>query len=428
MKRLILVFLLGPVLAFAASPVSVQLDNVKLIDLARIVYSDMLHKPYIIDSDAVALQDVVTLDITGIKPEQLEVHLNALLELHGFEVEKRPSVYIIGKRKSADEEAVIYRPKYRGVNYLLDLTTALFPPGSFSARASTQMPGQGISALTQPAQGVASAAQSQPASVQPAHAGQNVPFVPSSPASTVEPDTLIFHGKAEHAAKLEKLLAKLDVPGAEMMIKAVIYEVQRGQKDISAVDLAMKLFSGKLGLNLVNGGLATAAATISTGGVQAVITELSTDSRFKLISSPSVRVRDGVQARFSVGADVPVLGAVTYPKDGQPVQSVDYKPSGVILQITPRIRGQGAELQILQQLSNFIPTTTGVNNSPTLTKREASTTVNVGNDDLVILGGLDEDKTTDSRSGLSFLPSWLGSDSSDRQRTEILLVMQVQRL
>jgi len=110
------------------------------------------------------------------------------------------------------------------------------------------------------------------------------------------------------------------------------------------------------------------------------------------------------------------------------VQSVEYKSSGVILELRPEIRGSLAELKVFQQLSNFAKTETGVNNSPTLLKRELSTSVIVGQNDVVLLGGLDEEKTTTTDAGLFFFPRWLRSLSDSKSKTEIVLMLYVERL
>ena len=86
------------------------------------------------------------------------------------------------------------------------------------------------------------------------------------------------------------------------------------------------------------------------------------------------------------------------------------------------------ELSLNQQLSSFIPTTTGVNNSPTLLKREIKTTVDVNAGEIILLGGLEEEKQSQDHSGLPFLPRWLHSSGAESSKTEVLLVLQVIRL
>ena len=102
-----------------------------------------------------------------------------------------------------------------------------------------------------------------------------------------------------------------------------------------------------------------------TGSLDALYELFRTDSRFHVVSSPRLRVSNGAKAAFSVGAEVPVLGQVSY-SDNKPVQSIEYRSSGVILSVQPEIRQDLIELNIDQQISNFAKTETGVNNSPTL--------------------------------------------------------------
>ncbi len=60
------------------------------------------------------------------------------------------------------------------------------------------------------------------------------------------------------------------------------------------------------------------------------------DSHFRVISSPTLRVKSGSTGNFSVGSDVPVLSNVTY-QDTRAVQSIEYRSSGVIFEIQPLI-------------------------------------------------------------------------------------------
>lgn len=124
-----------------------------------------------------------------------------------------------------------------------------------------------------------------------------------------------------------------------------------------------------------------------------------------------------------------MLGALSYPQGaGQAVQSVEYRSSGVIFDVRPVVKESIIDLDITQQLSNFVKTTTGVNNSPTLTKRELKTKVGMEDGDVIVLGGLTESKDTNTRDGLSFLPRFLHTTGYEQSSSEILLVLQVQRV
>jgi general secretion pathway protein D len=162
--------------------------------------------------------------------------------------------------------------------------------------------------------------------------------------------------------------------------------------------------------------------------LQAVYSALVSDSRFKVVSSPTLRVKSGSAARLMVGSDTPVITSNQLDRNGNAVQSVEYRSAGVILDVTPEARELVTDLQVRQQISNFVSTTSGVNNSPTLMKREFQTNVSLRADDVLVLGGLDQDQSSGDKSGLPWLPSWLGLNGQRHQKSEILLLMQVQRL
>ena len=122
-----------------------------------------------------------------------------------------------------------------------------------------------------------------------------------------------------------------------------------------------------------------------------------------------------------------MLASVSY-QDNKTVQSIEYRQSGVIFTVKPVITKEIISLDIHQQLSNFVKTETGVNNSPTLIKREVTTSIILANGDIVILGGLTEGKESDARTGISFLPSLFSSKSKEKNNTDILIALQVTKI
>ncbi|HHJ4166498.1 TPA: type II secretion system protein GspD, partial [Raoultella ornithinolytica] len=153
-----------------------------------------------------------------------------------------------------------------------------------------------------------------------------------------------------------------------------------------------------------------------------------TDQRFHVVSSPTLRVKSGSKGTFSVGSDVPVLSSVTF-EDSRPIQSVEYRSSGVIFDIQPTIKSQAIDLKIQQQLSNFVKTDTGVNQSPTLIKRDIVTDVTVKSGDVIVLGGLAENKFDSGETGFSFLPrGFMTGKSNSKNKTDIIVLLQVKEI
>jgi len=121
--------------------------------------------------------------------------------------------------------------------------------------------------------------------------------------------------------------------------------------------------------------------------------------------------------------------AAAYPSNSQqPVQSVEYRPSGVIFELTPQVRDSAVDVSLVQQVSNFVNTTTGVNNSPTLIKRELKTYVSLADGDVIVIGGMTETKDSGGTSGLPFFPAFMQSKTNSNSRSEIILVLQLTRI
>ncbi len=106
------------------------------------------------------------------------------------------------------------------------------------------------------------------------------------------------------------------------------------------------------------------------------------------------------------------------------MQSVEYRSSGVILDLRAEVLEEAVYLMVQQQVSTFVPTTTGVNASPTLLKRELTTNLWLKAGDVVVLGGLDELRTSEARSGMPGWLSFLSARSSAQTRSELILLLE----
>ena len=101
----------------------------------------------------------------------------------------------------------------------------------------------------------------------------------------------------------------------------------------------------------------------------------------------------------------------------------------MIFDIQPTIKTNSIDLKIQQQLSNFVKTETGVNNTPTLIKRDLVTDVTVKNGEVIVLGGLAQNKDNDMETGLSFLPDgWFTGKSKNKEKTDIIILLQVKEI
>lgn len=383
--------------------VSLNLDKIGLVDLVKIVYGDAMQNGYVLDSELIKHPQQYTLDLKYLTNQDLKALADKLLNEQGFQVDNEKKFFRIKKAGQGTDQPFYYRPKHRSVNYLTEILQGVFK-GKFTYQAApVKMSGEMPSPDQEHSKTSATGLQQQ------------------------HQDAFIFLGSPQEVDQLQTMLKQIDTPSPEVMVKAYLYEVATTEKEGSGFNAAINILQGKFGINIQGANLAN-SINVTLPNIQAAFSALDSDSRFKLISAPSLRVKDGTQAVFSVGAEVPVLGAVTTPQSGQAVQSVEYRSSGTILDIKPTIREEGIELVVNQQLSGFVQTTTGVNNSPTLTKRELKSTVTAKDGDLILMGGLDETRSSQTASGLSWLPALFHTLTGESNKTDVLLVLHVQKL
>jgi type II secretory pathway component GspD/PulD (secretin) len=133
--------------------------------------------------------------------------------------------------------------------------------------------------------------------------------------------------------------------------------------------------------------------------------------------------------RLNVGQQVPTVGSVSYQgTSGTPVQSVEYQDAGVIFNVTPTVMRDTIELNVDEELSSFVNTTTGVNSSPTKNTRSLQTVADLKDGEVIVLGGLVQDQSTVAGDSQRWLPSFLDGRSKSKGRTEVVLILQVQKL
>lgn len=399
MKLLIalLLFLL-PSVCFSVD-YSIRLDQVRVADLVRLVYGDILHRSFLLDSDLINSSDVVTLNWDKIDKGNLESLVLAMLLKRGFSNHIQGDVLVIQKRDSSQDDLLIYEPRYRSAKYLSDILSKVADVVPLGFR--------GFSANND----FASAIEKQ----------NNSKGSVSTVIDRSAPDQIAYECAPSKCVRLKKLLLDLDTPEAQVVLRAAVFEVGITRGEGSAVQLAAGLLGGKLSAKIGSTLSGADHLRFIVGGLDFVLSILDQDSRFKVVSRPMLRVRTGQQAKFSVGQQVPVLGSVSQDKNGNPLQSVEYRQSGTIFTVQPDIRRDVVDLDITQELSSFVNTTTGVNNSPTLLQRMASSKISIKPGEVIVFAGLEENRADQAES--SFFGFKTGEKSSNTS-SEVLLFIE----
>jgi general secretion pathway protein D len=145
-------------------------------------------------------------------------------------------------------------------------------------------------------------------------------------------------------------------------------------------------------------------------------------------------VLDNQTARIQVGDSIPVPTSQQQSitsADAPIVNSIQYRDTGVILSVKPRVTPGGlVMMEIEQEVSQPGPV---VRNAPSFATRNITSSVAVQSNQAVVLGGLIQDRLTNSKDGipgLYNLPAigWLfsGSRSKEATRTELVVVLTPQ--
>ncbi|ENC6729754.1 type II secretion system secretin GspD [Vibrio navarrensis] len=152
-------------------------------------------------------------------------------------------------------------------------------------------------------------------------------------------------------------------------------------------------------LSGVNG----AAMSIVMGDWTALISAVASNSNSNILSSPSITVMDNGEASFIVGEEVPVLtGSSASSNNDNPFQTVERKEVGIKLKVVPQINeGNSVQLNIEQEVSNVL----GANGAVDVrfAKRQLNTSVIVQDGQMLVLGGLIDERALESESKVPLL-------------------------
>ncbi len=132
---------------------------------------------------------------------------------------------------------------------------------------------------------------------------------------------------------------------------------------------------------------------------------LETDNKARILAEPSIMALSGKKAEIVVGGELPI---VSYQEE---TASVEYRPYGVVLKMTPTILRHGVNLDISCEISDVDDSksvnvslagdkTSVVFKAPAFITRKSSTNVTVRDGETIIIGGLLQQKSSTLRSGL----------------------------
>lgn len=165
---------------------------------------------------------------------------------------------------------------------------------------------------------------------------------------------------------------------------------------------------------------------------QAIVSTLDSLSDVKVLSAPSVVVRNNAEADFNSGQQIPVVSTSINPGDGTgtgTVSQVQFRQTGISLKVKPRISSSGIVfMEITQEVSSPSNDPT-VGGNVLVDTNKFQTEAFVQSGETVMLAGLiktDEGKGSSGIPFLSRLPivgALFGKQSRSNNRQEILVLV-----
>lgn len=243
--------------------------------------------------------------------------------------------------------------------------------------------------------------------------------------------------------KVYDAIVKLDVLPLQVLVEATIVEVslqdelRYGLQWFFKSSLDNKSARGSVGnIPVVTPGdfFPTANFEVFDAvGTRLLLNALAEDSKLNVISSPSLMVLDNHTATIRVGDQVPVRTSETTATSSDNLNStstIQFKDTGVLLEVTPRVNAGGmVVLDIKQEVNDVDQTTSSGIDSPTIIQRQIETSVAVQSGETLVLGGLIKENRNQSNGGvpgLRHVPvvGWLfGSEGKSVDRTELVVMI-----
>ena len=285
--------------------------------------------------------------------------------------------------------------------------------------------------------------------------GQGASGGPQLPNVRITADTVnnsvLIYAKADEYKLIERTLIQLDRPKLQVAIQVTIAEVTLNDQLNYGVQFF--LHNGSLS-NTLTGVIPSVANNLAASPVgpglasglnvlvgnallpRVVINALHNLTDVKILSNPSLVVVDNGEATLEVGDQVPVAtgSATVLSANNAVVNTVDYKNTGIILHVQPRVNSNGSVLLNIDQEISAVAQEqqNNPNLTPTISQRKVSSEISVVSGQTVLLAGLIQDQQEASREGvplftqIPFVGGAFGTTGKSQKRTELIMFIRPQ--
>lgn len=275
-------------------------------------------------------------------------------------------------------------------------------------------------------------------------------------------NSLVIKANQQDYLQIKKVIERIDTIPRQVLVQVMIAEVTLNDKLQYGVEWYLnnlkfsnrgKTWNAQGGLdsgltapsgNFISGGLTTGASSgfnyailNGAGQVSGLLNLLATDTNVNVLSAPHVLASDGKTAKIEVGGEVPVITQTVATTAATTTglstsNSVQYRPTGIILEVKPNINASGlVTLNLSQEVSAVTENQVEAGGSkyPAFTKRKVATDVTLEEGKTLVVAGLIQDRKTLDEVGIPgvkdipLLGGLFGTTSKKREKTELLVAV-----
>ena len=262
-------------------------------------------------------------------------------------------------------------------------------------------------------------------------------------------NSIVAYGTHSDLRTLKDLIDKIDRPLPQVRIEAIITQVGLRDDESRGIDSFEFEYNvestGTSGPSITPGGNEINIGTSTAGGSSAIfsVKDFSLDlvlgtaeskSNIRIISTPVIVVSHNQEAVINVSESRPIVTSSTSSLDSNnnTRSTVEYRDIGIQLTATPLIGADGTVQMEVEQLIEDVNGQILIdgNPQPIITKREAKSFVTVSDGDVIILGGLQENRKDITDGSMEFLGDipliggLFGSKENSYQRIELIIFLQ----
>lgn len=225
--------------------------------------------------------------------------------------------------------------------------------------------------------------------------------------ANVETNSLIIISDPQDWEKIERIIKQLDKKRHQVLVEAMIIEIDLQDDQDLGFDLRAIIESGYGVDGAVSFNSGIAQESIQTGGIPgltigllkgdfdmyAILAANRENTNIKILSTPEIVTIENHEATINITEQIPFVTGSRVDENNNVIETIEYRDVGILLKLTPHINEKGyITMDISQTIQKIIEETRELA-SPSVFNREITSKVTVKDSHTIVIGGLIRDDT-----------------------------------